>query len=95
MSSSVRYSFTLNAITDSKVVFWLDSQPNTSAAIREALTAYVEKPTHADLGAKLDDILNAIQAARWVTPTEKAEPQGDEPLAAVAGFEKMCQKFGG
>lgn len=92
--ASVRYTFTLDAIKDADVVRWLDSQPNTSAAIREALKAYVEKPTNAELGAKLDEVLNAIQTARLVTPAQAEEkPQRDEPEAAAKGFEKMMKRF--
>jgi len=94
--ASVRYTFTLDPVKDVGVIKWLDSQPNTSAAIRAALEAYIERPTHADIGARLDEILNAIQTARWVTPISEPDqvPQG-EPTAAVKGFEKVLQKFGG
>jgi hypothetical protein len=92
--ASVRYSFTLDAVKDVNVIRWLDSQPNTSAAVREALKAYTEKPTNADLAAKLDDILNAFQTAQWVAHAPAQIESGDEPAAAVAGFEKMLQKFG-
>jgi pyrroline-5-carboxylate reductase len=91
---SVRYSFTLDAVKDINVIRWLDSQPNTSAAVREGLKAYIEKPTNADLAAKLDEILNAFQTVQWVATTPAQIEGGDEPAAAVAGFEKMLQKFG-
>lgn len=94
--ASVRYTFSLDALKDAKVVKWLDSQPNISAAVREVLNAHVEGPTNANLGAKLDEILNAIQTARLVRPAPQQEgPQGDEPEAAVAGFGRMLQRFGG
>lgn len=93
--ASVRYTFSLDALKDAEVVKWLDSQPNTSAAVRAALKAYVEKPTNADLNTKLDEILNAIQTARWTAPiSEPQEPQGDEPEVAVKGFGRMVDKFG-
>jgi hypothetical protein len=94
--ATVRYTFSLDALKDAGVVKWLDSQPNTSAAVREALKAYVEKPTNAELGAKLDEILNAIQTARWTSPLpeEARESQGNEPEAAIRGFDKMLGKFG-
>ena len=92
--ASVRFTFTLHPVTDSKVVTWLMSQPNTSAAVREALKAYVEKPTPAELGTKLDEILNAIQSARLMTPMPQQEPQeGGEPQAAIEGFDRMVEKF--
>jgi hypothetical protein len=93
--ASVRYTFSLDALKDAEVVKWLDSQPNTSAAVRAALKAYVEKPTNADLNTKLDEILNAIQTARWTSPVpEPQEPQGEEPEAAVNGFRRMKDRFG-
>ena len=93
--ASVRYTFSLDALKDVEVVRWLDSQPNTSAAVREALRAYVEKPTNADLNAKLDEILNAIQTVRWTSPVpEPREPQGEEPEAALKGFGRLVDKFG-
>jgi hypothetical protein len=93
--ASVRYTFSLDALKDAEVVKWLDSQPNTSAAVRAALKAYVEKPSNADLSAKLDEILNVIQTARWTSPIpETREPQGDEPEAAIRGFGRMVDKFG-
>jgi hypothetical protein len=95
--ATVRYTFTLDAVKDAGVVRWLDSQPNTSAAIREALKAYVGKPTNAELGAKLDEVLNAIQTARLVTssPAQPEASQGGEPAAAVEGFSKMLKRFSG
>lgn len=92
---SVRYSFTLDALKDVDVIRWLDSQSNTSAAVREALKSYVEKPSNADLSLKLDEILNAIQTAQLVTPVEQPQPASSqaEPEIAVKGLKKMIQKF--
>lgn len=91
--ASVRFTFTLHPVTDSKVVNWLMSQPNTSAAVREALKAYIEKPTPAELGAKLDEILNAIQSARLTAPMPQEIQEGGEPQAAIEGFGRMVEKF--
>jgi len=91
--ASVRFTFTLHPVTDSNVVTWLMSQPNTSAAVREALKAYIEKPTAAELGAKLDEILNAIQTARLVAPTPQVAIEGEEPQAAIEGFDRMRERF--
>lgn len=91
--ASVRFTFTLHPVTDSKVITWLLSQPNTSAAVREALKAYVEKPTPAELGAKLDEILNTIQTARLAAPMPQGPQEGGEPQAALDGFGRMVEKF--
>lgn len=91
--ASVRYTFSLDAIKDTKIVKWLDSQPNTSAAVREALKAYVERPTSAELGARLDEILNAIQSARLMAPMPQEPTEGGEPQKAIEGFDRMVEKF--
>lgn len=93
MMASVRFTFTLHPVTDSKVITWLLSQPNTSAAVREALRAYIEKPTPAELGAKLDEILNAIQTARLAAPMPQEPQEGGEPQKAIEGFDKMLERF--
>ena len=94
--ATVRYTFTLDAIQDADVVRWLALQPNVSAAVRQALKAYVERPTHADLGDKLDEVLSAIRGIRVVEVGDlPQEGGGSEPAKAATGLDRMVGKFGG
>lgn len=95
--ATVRYTFTLDAIQDADVVRWLALQPNVSAAVRQALKAYIERPTHADLGDKLDEVLGAIRGMRFVSAVDlpQGEEAGGEPTKAAAGLDRMVGKFGG
>jgi Arc/MetJ-type ribon-helix-helix transcriptional regulator len=57
--STVRKSFTLDAERDAALLAWLDAQPNTSEAIRDALRAAFDAR---NAGATLGDVLQAIEA---------------------------------
>lgn len=94
MSPKVRYSFALDALKDADVIRWLEMQGNTSAAIRGALKAFVARPTHDDLGRKLDEVLTAIHTMRFVGPAESQEGKGQgEPEKAARGLDRMIDKF--
>ena len=92
--AAVRYSFSLDPIKDASLVRWLEVQANTSAAVREALRSYAVRPTHQDLDAKLDRVLDALCEVRVVTP-ERPVPEGDhgEPTAARRGLDAMKARF--
>ena len=94
--ATVRYTFALDAIQDANVVRWLALQPNVSAAIREALKAYVERPTHADLSEKLDEVLTALQGMRFVSTGDlpQAQEATGEPTKAASGLDRMLGRFG-
>jgi len=91
--AAVRYTFTLSAVKDADVVRWLELQPNISAAIREALKAYVQRPTHYDLSHKMDEVLTAVRALRYVGASEPVEGGGEEPEKAAEGLDEMIAKF--
>lgn len=91
--ATVRYTFTLDAIQDADVVRWLALQPNVSAAVRTALKAYVTRPTHADLGNKLDEMLSAIRGIRVVAAHDLPKEDGGEPARAATGLDRMLGKF--
>lgn len=92
---SVRYSFSLDPTADARLVAWLEAQHNTSAAIRSALLAYLDRPTAAELEAKLDQVLNRLNS----TPIAQAandQAQGTargEPEAAKQGLDAMIAQF--
>jgi hypothetical protein len=59
------------------------------------LKVHVDGPTNADLEARLDEILNAIQETRLTAtpaPASEERPLG-EPEEAVRGFGRMVEKF--
>jgi len=93
--ATVRYSFTLDAIKDADLVRWLELQPGISSTIRDALRAYAERPCHADLDAKLNEVLDALRNVQVVTGDKAATPEQGEPARAVAGLDAMLKKFGG
>ncbi len=90
--ASVRYSFTLDAIKDAELVRWLELQVNTSASVRDALRAWVDRPTHQELDAKLDQVLEALRDVRVVgTPAEIQK--STEPARARAGLNALKARF--
>ena len=92
--ASVRYTFTLDAIKDADLVRWLELQVNTSAAVRDALRAYVAQPTHAHLDAKLDRLLDTLRGVHVVKGASvDDEPAEGEPAAARRGLDAMKRRF--
>ena len=92
--AAVRYSFSLDPIKDVDLVRWLEMQANTSAAIREALKSYVDRPTHGELGTKLDRVLDALRNVRVVTPQVPVpDKEQGEPAAARRGLDAMKARF--
>lgn len=90
----VRYSFALDPIKDADIVRWLELQPNITAAIRKALLAYVERPSHVDLADRLDAMAGMINTLRFAQPVHQSEgAEAGEPERATQGFDKMITKF--
>jgi len=97
MSARVHYSFRLHAVHDADLIRWLELQPNKSAAVREALIAYVRAPSLGTMAAKQDEILAAIRALRVVASVaEGQEKDAESPAAPIPGLEEMLRdKFHG
>jgi hypothetical protein len=91
----VRYSFALHPIKDADVIRWLELQPNITSAIRKALSAYIERPSHADLADRLDMITSMVNALRFAPLAHQSEGEAEEgePEQAAQGFDKMLSKF--
>ena len=91
---TVRYSFSFDTEHHTKIIHWLDSQPNASGAIRELIQAHITSPSRADLEAKLDRLLEMIRNLRVVeTPAEETPAAGDEPADARRGLDAMKKRF--
>ena len=92
----VRYSYSLDAIQDADLIRRLETEINASAVVRDALRAWYERPTAADLDAKLDRLLAAMRDVRVIQATapDDGNPVG-EPAAARAGLDGMKQRFRG
>jgi len=91
---TVRYSFSFDTGRDGGIIRWLDSQPNASAAVREAIQACIASPSRADLEAKLDRLLEMMRNMRTVeVPAEETPAEGDEPAEARKGLDAMKKRF--
>lgn len=95
--ASVRYTFTLDAVEDASLIRWLESQQNTSAAIREALRDFRARPTRAELERRLDEILDALRsgAITSAAPAAGQDAGQVEPAKAARGLDKMLGRFEG
>lgn len=91
---AVRFTFSLDAIQDVDLVRWLELQPNTSAAVREALRAYVDRPTRGQLESKIDQVLDILRGVQVVQAgAGEAGQEGGEPARARANLDKMKERF--
>jgi len=91
---TVRYSFSFDTVRDASIIHWLDSQPNASAAVREAIQICAGSPSRADLEAKLDRLLEMMRNMRTVeVPAEETPAEGDEPAEARKGLDAMKKRF--
>ena len=90
--AAVRYTFSLDAVQDADLVRWLELQPNTSAAVRDALKAHLERPTLADLGGKLDRVLDALRGVKVLQAGAVDGDQG-EPARARANLDALKDRF--
>lgn len=92
--AAVRYTFSLDAIQDADLVRWLELQPNTSAAVREALRAYVDRPTRGQLESKIDQVLDILRGVQVVQAGTAASDDSEaEPARARANLDKMKERF--
>lgn len=94
---TVRFSISLDAVKDARLMRWLDEQTNASEAIRKALYAYIDRPSHGDLSARLEQLLEMVQRMRVVEApaedTDEALTEDGEPAAARRGLDAMKRKF--
>jgi len=90
---TVRYSFSFDTEHHTKIIHWLDSQPNASGAIRELIQAHITSPSRADLEAKLDRLLEMMRNMRTVEVPAEETPAGDEPAGAREGLDAMKKRF--
>ena len=92
----VRYSFTLDPFAHRDIVNWLELQPSTTEAVRAALRAYVRRPGHAEIEAKLDEVLETLRGVKVIGAGD-GSPGGDEgePARAARGLDAMLGKFKG
>jgi hypothetical protein len=92
----VRYSFTLDPVRDADIVRWLELQPWTTEAVRAALRAYVRRPGHAEIEAKLDEVLDVLRGVKVIGAGNAPEDGGQgEPARAARGLDAMLGKFRG
>ena len=89
---TVRISVSLDAIDDARLLQWLDKQTNASEAVRKALYAYIDRPSHGDLSARLEQLLEMMQRMK-VVEVEEAPTEDGEPAAARRGLDAMKRKF--
>jgi len=90
MSTTVRYTFSMDAIQDAHLVKRLEQEINMSAVVREAIRAYYEQPDHRQLDAKLDLILDALRGVQVFQPDTD---EGGEPARARANLDKLIDRF--
>lgn len=89
-----RFSFSLDAVKDSSLIRWIELQPTISHTVREALLAYKTRPTHQDLDAKLDEILQTLSRVQVISGAPvQAEGGASEPARAVKGLDAMVNRF--
>lgn len=89
----VRYCFSLDPKRDAALIRWLDRQSGTTYAVRRALQAYVERPSHAELEAKLDQVLDVLRGVQVIGAGATATEGAGEPARAVKGLETMLGRF--
>jgi len=92
---TVRFSISLDAIKDVRLLRWLDEQANASEAIRKALYAYIDRPSHSDLASGLEQLLEMVQRMKVVEVLveEEVQTEDGEPAKARRGLDAMKRKF--
>jgi hypothetical protein len=90
----VRYSFTLDAIKDADLVRRL-AMDSTTEVVRAALRAYYNRPSHQDIDAKLDVVLDCLRGVQVVNAGSRApdEAAEAEPATARRGLDAMRRRF--
>jgi len=89
----VRYSFTLDAIKDADTVRRLELESSITEAVRIALRAYYDRPSHQDLGVKLDEVLDCLRGVQVVSAGQSVANDGAEPATARHGLDAMRRRF--
>ena len=90
-----RYIFCLDPVEDAELIRWLESLPRgtRSRTIVIALRYYRERPTHQELDAKLDRLLETMRKVKSIPITTHPESEPAEPVEARRGLEKMKDRF--
>lgn len=83
MSQTKRKQFTYHTTEDADIIAWLDEQPNQSAAIRQAIRAYIAGRTACTFDAEtIRDIIRQELTAVTVTTGEGRETGPQEHVDA-------------
>ena len=90
--ATARFTFSMDAVKDAQYIRLLELEPNTSAAIRAAVIAWYDRPSHHEIDAKLDRVLDALRGVQVIGAASSDQEQA-EPARARAGLEKMKAKF--
>jgi hypothetical protein len=87
--SKVIISFSLNLERDRRIVQWLNSQPNRSAAIREALEAHLGGGgvTLSDVYQAIRELEHKIESGAWAFAPSPAS--SDEPPDVAANLDAL------
>lgn len=91
----VRYSFTLDAVKDADLVRRLGTETSLTEAVRKALRAYYNRPSHQELDTKLDKVLDCLRGVQVVGVGSQASDgaEGAEPATARHGLDAMRRRF--
>lgn len=89
MSQKVTVTISLDTRDDKDVLRWLDQQDNRSAAVRQAIRAYIERG-----GVSLADVYQAIQELKKrsfaTAPTQGEDSDWpEEPAEAAAALDRL------
>lgn len=92
---AVIVNISLDPEHDKDIMRWLGSQPNRSAAVREAIRSYMAK----EQGVTLADVLaevRALPSKLSVVAVSNSEPvaTGDEPAEAAANLNGLLERLG-
>jgi hypothetical protein len=90
-----RYSFSLDAIKNAYVMRRLEQEVSISDAVRRALEAYYSRPSHQDIDAKLDEVLECLRGVQVVSAGNQAGAgtEDAEPAKARRGLNEMRRRF--
>lgn len=90
---AVIVNISLDPEADRDILRWLGKQSNRSAAVRDAIRAYMAKET----GVTLADVLAEVRAlpSRLSMVAVAPEPEvGEEPEAAAAHLDGLLDRLG-
>lgn len=89
----VRYSFTLDAIKDADLVRRLGLESSTTEAVRAALRAYYDRPSHQDLAVMLDEVRDCLRGVQVIGTGGQVTDSESEPATARHGLDAMRRRF--